>query len=138
LIALNTTFYICDVEFMAEHEKEMLSVEKSLIVKEVPGRGEKKVEQIFGVDSYAGDVFAAILNPAFIAWPRLNFLGIKDGSFITGQTPVESLGGRSYLHYLNESTSIFPNTMDRLVGGDKIVADFLHRTGYSYLEPKII
>lgn len=134
-IALNTTFYLCDVDYLAENEARMLEVEKSLVVKEVPGRKEGEVEQIFGVDSFAGDVFAEVLNPAFIAWPRLNFLGIKDGSFTTGSSPVEGIGGRTYLHYVNETVSVFPTTMSRLIAGDRSAAEFLHGTGYSYLDP---
>ena len=131
-IALNTTFYICDVEYMAAHEADMLAVEKSLVVKEIPGRN-GDTEQIFGVDSWAGDVFAAVLNPAFLQFPRSNFLGIKDGSFTTGATPVEALGYRTYLHYVNEAAQTFPVIMERLIAGDPAIAEQLHANGYSYL-----
>ncbi|MBN2057247.1 MAG: UTP--glucose-1-phosphate uridylyltransferase [Candidatus Saganbacteria bacterium] len=132
-IALNTTFYICDVEYLAAHEADLLAIDKSLVVKEVPGRAEGSVEQIFGVDSWAGDIFAAVLNPAFIQFPRMNFLGIKDGGFITGGAPVEALGGRTYLHYVNETVATFPPTMSRLIAGDRAMAEELHANNYSYL-----
>jgi len=132
-IALNTTFYAMDVEYLAANEEKLLNVNKSMIVKEVPGRQLGCTEQIFGVDSWAGDVFSEVLNPAFIQWPRLNFLGIKDGGFISGSTPVDGLGGRTYLHYVNETVATFPSTMRRLINGDRSVAEFLFRNGYSYL-----
>ncbi|EKD51409.1 MAG: hypothetical protein ACD_62C00260G0001, partial [uncultured bacterium] len=134
-IALNTTFYIIDVAYLAEHEAELLAVEKSLVVKEVPGRKPGAVEQIIGVDSWAGDVFAACLNPAFVEWPRLNFLGIKDGGFVTGREHRPELGGRSYLHYLSETIATYPVIMKALLDGDRDVAQFLFETGYSYLAP---
>ena len=132
-VALNTTFYMIDVEFLAQNESKLLDVEKSLVVKEVPGRQKESIEQIIGVDSWAGDVFAACLNPAFIEWPRLNFLGIKDGGFITGTEPQESLGGRSYSQYVNETIATYPVLMSQLIEGDKFAAELLFETGYSYL-----
>jgi hypothetical protein len=132
-VALNTTFYAMDVEYLAANEEKLLKVNKSMIVKEVPGRQAGCTEQIFGVDSWAGDVFSEVLNPAFIQWPRLNFLGIKDGGFIAGSTPVEGLGGRTYQDYLKETVATFPATMQRLIDGDRSVAEVLLRKGYSYL-----
>lgn len=132
-IALNTTFYICDAEYLASHQQELLDVEKSLVIKEVPGRKNGEIEQIFGVDSWAGDVFSEVLNPAFIQWPRLNFLGIKDGGFISGTKEVEGIGGRTYAQYMHESVSTFGATLQRLIAGERSVAEFLHSTGYSYL-----
>ncbi len=85
------------------------------------------------MDSWAGDVFAELLNPAFMRWPRLNFLGIKDAGFITGREPLEELGGRSYLHYVNESVATYPVTISRLLRGDRSVAEELFRRGYCYL-----
>jgi len=134
-LALNTTFYIVDVAYLASVEKKMLDVDKSLVVKEFPGRKEGTIEQVFGVDSWAGDVFAAILNPAFIQFPRMNFLGIKDGSFTTGETPVDYLGGRTYKQYVNEAANSFPRIMERLLAGDRSMAAALHRQAYSYLAP---
>jgi hypothetical protein len=131
-VALNTTFYMIDVDYLAAHERALIDVEKSLVVKEVPGRQDGAVEQILGVDSWAGDVFAACLNPAFIEWPRLNFLGIKDGGFISGEEPKEELGGRTYLHYVNETVNAYPVIMKRLIEGDKNMASFLADSGYSY------
>lgn len=136
-IALNTTFYVLDVEFLAGNEDKLLNVKKSLIVKEVPGRVNGEIDQILGVDSWAGDVFAEVTNPAFIKWPRLNFLGIKDGSFIAGVEKQEFLGGRTYAHYLQETIATYPQLMHGLINGENWAAEFLHRTGYSYLEPGI-
>ena len=132
-LLLNTTFYIIDVAYLARRERALMEVDKSLVVKEVPGREDGAVEQILGVDSWAGDLFAELLNPAVIQWPRLNFLGIKDAGFITGMDPLQSLGGRSYLHYVSESVATFPVTMSRLLSGDPKVAEELFRSGYSYL-----
>ncbi len=132
-VALNTTFYMIDVNSLADHEEKLLHVEKSLVVKEVPGRTSSEVEQIIGVDSWAGDVFAAVLNPAFIQWPRLNFLGIKDGGFITGNTPIPELEGRTYAHYMNETIEVYPALIDRLMMGDKDLAKRLCETGYCYI-----
>ena len=91
------------------------------------------MEQILGVDSWAGDVFAELLNPAFIQWPRLNFLGIKNAGFITGRDTLHALGCRSYLHYVSEAVTTFPNTMNRLLSGDRKVAEELFNSGYSYM-----
>jgi len=136
-LLLNTTFYVIDVQHLAQKEGELKNVKKSLVVKNryrrVPGSEDDIEQQILGVDSWAGDVFSQLLNPAFIQWPRLNFLGIKDGGFITGREPVRDLGGRSYLHYVSESVATFPVTMSRLLDGDKKVAKELFESGYSYL-----
>lgn len=132
-VALNTTFYMIDVEYLADDENKLLNVEKSLVVKEVPGRKKGEVEQIIGVDSWAGDVFAAILNPAFIQWSRLNFLGIKDGGFIAGTEPVAELEGRSYTEYLNETITKFPAVMEGLLEGNKETAKKLHEAEYCYI-----
>jgi UTP--glucose-1-phosphate uridylyltransferase len=137
-LALNTTFYLIDVQYLASVEKQMLDVAKSLAVKEFPGREEGSIEQVIGIDSWAGDVFAATLNPAFVQFPRMNFLGIKDGSFTTGGTPVDHLGGRTYLHYVNEAAQRYPVIIDRLLAGDRAMAEALHSRGYSYLEPEIV
>ena len=132
-LLLNTTFYVIDVAYLARRQQELMEVDKSLVVKEVPGRKKGTVEQILGVDSWAGDVFAELLNPAFIQWPRLNFLGIKDAGFISGRDTLHALGCRSYLHYVSESVATFPTTMSRLLSGDPGVAEELFRSGYSYL-----
>lgn len=131
-LALNTTFYICDIEYMADNQERMTDVLKSLVVKNVPGPDGQK-RQILGVDSYAGDVFSEVLNPYFIQWPRLNFLGIKDGSFLTGSDPVPYLGGRSNLHYINETVNAWPAVMSGLLDLDPRAAAYLHQNGYSYL-----
>ena len=132
-LLLNTTFYVIDVRYLARRQRALMKVKKSLVVKEVPARKKGRVEQILGVDSWAGDVFAELLNPAFIQWPRLNFLGIKNAGFITGRDTLHALGCRSYLHYVSEAVTTFPNTMNRLLSGDRKVAEELFNSGYSYM-----
>ncbi|MBF0105056.1 MAG: UTP--glucose-1-phosphate uridylyltransferase [Deltaproteobacteria bacterium] len=132
-VAINTTFYLVDVEYLASHENKLLEVEKSLVVKEVPARQKTGIEQIIGVDSWAGDCFAAVLNPVFIEWPRLNFLGIKDGGFISGTEILTELGNRSYQQYVNEAIVSYPRVMNDLINGDTASAQRLLSSGYSYL-----
>jgi len=131
--AIYTTFNMLDIKYMAEHEAEfMVESDKSVVVKDVPGRKGGR-EAALVADGWAGDVFAEKLNPFFIRWPRLNFLGIKDGSHIAGADPVPALGGRTYLHYVSESVSVYPEIIRRLMEGDLGVAEYLISTGYSYL-----
>lgn len=134
--AVNTTFYVIDVDYLAEHESELMNVDKSIVVKTIPGRsGEGSKEQIVGVDSWAGDVFADVLNPAFIKWPNMNFLGIKHMGHIIDSVPEAFLGGRTRLHYVHESLAIYSTLIKRLIKGDREVAEYLFNTNYSYVNP---
>jgi hypothetical protein len=134
-LALNTTFYLIDVDYLAEHEAALQKVDKSLIVKEIPGRQGDTTEQIFGVDSWAGNVFAQVLNPAFIRWPRMNFLGIKDAGFISDRKDQDERGGRSAFGYVNETVAVWPHVMRALLTGESWAAEYLFNSKYSYLPP---
>jgi UDP-N-acetylglucosamine pyrophosphorylase len=131
-LGLNTTFYILSVDHLVAAKQALMNVPKSLDVKTMPRGG--RTEQVIGVDSWAGDVFSALLNPRFLWWERLNFLGVKTPDHVIGSSPVGFLGGRTYAGYLRESAEKYGRVMRGLIEGNLSIAAQLVANGYQYVE----
>lgn len=131
-LALNAAFYILSVEYLAAAMDALLHAETFLDVKTMPR--DDRVQQVIGADSWAGDVFSALLSPRFLWWERRNYLGIKTPADVIGQVPMQHLGGRSNADYLAECDRKYPNVMEALINGNPAVARQLVENGYQYVE----